>query len=161
MPWFYFLNDLEIRQCIIWTGMNRIDVTHWVENCKLYNLGGYVSAHFKLKFTFPECLKMLLIRMLMTKSSWNLCSWPVIQFRLPKICSWNSKFLPSYSIKYSLILLQFWFLKYIFTIEVPKNEKKSSRAYKSISHIVIPITWYACLICQEIQINKMFTYIHP
>ena len=147
---------MEICQRIIWTGMNRIDVTHWVENCKLYNLGEYVIALFKLKFTFSECLKMLLIRMLMTERSWKPYWRSVIQFRLPKICFWNSKLLPYFSIKHSLILLHFWFLSYIFTTKYQKN-KKSNRTYKSISHTVIPITWYACLISQEIQINKMFT----
>ena len=109
-PWSQNLKTLDHQCCALvwfpkwfgnlsmynmdWYGLDRIDVIHWVENCKLYNLGEYVIAYFKLKFTFSECLKMLLIRMLVTKRSWNLCSRSVTPFRLPKICSWNSKFLP-------------------------------------------------------------------
>ena len=101
---------------------------------------------------------MLLIRMLMTERSWKPCGRSVIQFRLPKICSWNPNLLPYYSNTH-------WFF-YIFgfyctfLLQKYQKNKKSKRACKSISHTVIPVTWYACPISRYKSIKCLLKYFH-
>lgn len=102
---------------------------------------------------------MLFIRMLVTERSWNPCSRSVIQFRLRKICSWNSKLLLFQSNTHWFFCV-FGFYSAFLLQKYQKNKKKSNRAYKSISHTVIPITWYACLIKRYKSIQCLLKYVH-
>ena len=155
MLWFHFLDDLKIHQSTVWTGMNTIDAKDWLETSKLYNVGEGVTAHLHLKFNSSESLKTLLIRMLVNERSWNLIPRAVIQFRLPKMCSWNSELLPWYSNTH-WCFCTFGFYS-TFLLQKYQKKKKSNRPCKSTGHTVIPVTRCACLKCQEIQINKIFT----